>query len=61
MIYISTNNFKEMRAEYKDYLRSKNFNDDSIHYYLNILDTIWLSKNYLKLYQIMKDIGVIII
>lgn len=59
--HINITDFDEMRAHYKDYLRSKNFNNKIINHYLNIFDAIRYDEDYNGIYEIMASIGVILV
>lgn len=56
--HICITDFDEMRAHYKDYLRSKNFNNKVIEHYLNVFDACLYEKNYKGIYGLMASIGV---
>jgi len=55
---ICITDFDEMRAHYKDYLRSKNFNDKVINHNLNVFDACRYEEDYEGIYEIMTSIGV---
>lgn len=59
--HINVNDFDEMRAHYKDYLRSKNFNDKTINHYLNIFDACRYEEDYEGIYELMTSIGVVLV
>ena len=58
---INVNDFDEMRAYYKDYLRSKNFNDKWINHNLNSFDACLYEKDYEAIYELMTSIGVVLV
>lgn len=58
---ISKTNFNEMRAHYKDYLRSKNFNNAAINSALFTFDINLNKQNFETIYNLMTSIGVILI
>jgi len=58
---ISATDFNEMRAQYKDYLRSKNFNDEDIEFFLSEFDIARWKEDYEWIYNKMTAIGVKII
>ena len=53
--------FNGMRAHYKDYLRSKNYDDKYIRHYLNIFDENRYEEDYNWIYELMESIGVILV
>ena len=59
--HININDFDEMRAHYKDYLRSKNFDDKWINHNLNSFDACRYEENYEAIYELMTSIGVILV
>ena len=58
---IDSLDFCEMYAAYKDYLRSKNFNDLAIKSELSFFDLWRVKQQYEKIYALMRSIGVRII
>ena len=58
---INVNDFDEMRAHYKDYLRFKNFDDKWINHSLNSFDAYRYEGDYEAIYKLMTSIGVILV
>ena len=58
--HIAIDDFEEMRDHYKDYLRSKNYSDGAIDYYLTDFDVARAEEDYDWIINRMERIGVIL-
>ena len=59
--HIHANDFDALRAHYRDYLYSKNFDVQFVHEYLDEFDFARYSEKFDTIYDIVTSIGVILI
>ena len=58
---IASTDFDEMRAQYKDYLRSKCYSDRYINNLVSVFDVERWAEHYEWIYNKMNEIGVVIV